>query len=170
MESCIETSFSWSSYSVAVVQLLRHPSFCFIIQPLPMAYLPVSPRYGKTWVSMQLLPCTKKALWFRCFQTYMRHGLSIFCYCCCTCLSLTQEPCNSSICVAGLFPLSSNAALGPFIAVLTKPSNSSRGQAGSMCFLFHEHIPVSIFMVCVSYIFVDYCLQRQNKPGFSGKA
>lgn len=170
MESCIETSFSWSSYSVAVVQLLHHPPFCFIIQPLPMAYLPVSPCYGKVWVSNHLLPFTKKALWFRYFQTYMRHGLSIFRYCSSTCLSLTQEPCNPSICVAGHFPLSSNAALGSFIAVLTEPSNSSRGQAESMFFLFHEHILMSIFMVWVSYTFVDYCIQYQNKPGVSGKA
>jgi len=124
----------------------------------------------KTRVSIHLLPCTKKAMWFRCFQTCMRHGLSIFHYCSSTCLSLIHEPCNPSICVTGSFLLSRNAALGHFIAALTEPSKGSRGQAASMCFPFHEHTLMSIFMVWVSYTFVDYCMQYQNKPGVSGKA
>lgn len=99
--------------------------------------------YGKTLANIHLLPHTKKALWSKCFQTCIRHGVSALHDCSSACPRVLQSiyPCHS-----------------PFSAVLlwlllslywSLYSDGFRGQAESMSVLFHEYIPLDMLMARV---------------------
>lgn len=153
-------SFSQSNYCPAVVQLLHHPAFThgvFACQSI----------YGKTLASIHLLPHTKKALWSRCFQTCMRHGVSALHYCSSACPRLAQGFCNLSICVTAPFQLGSCALMAaavPFLALLEEHGKGLGGQAESKCVLFREHILMNILVARGAYpLFFTVCNIKINR-------